>query len=178
MRARSQRQRVRRRAAVLRRVVGEVVGQQLHVQAAGVGRAGGHAGLVTIDQQHVGAVPGQEIGGAQPGQPAADHHHVGAARVSAAAPAAGADAAGGSGAVEQRRLEFRRLEHQRRGGHRAHRCARRGEGELVRHVRAEPRDRRGAEAPLAAPHAGARRLLQRRQRGQPAGQFARAAARR
>ena len=72
---------------------------------------------------------------------------------------------------QQRRLELRRLEHQRRGRHRTQRRARCGECEIVRRIGTEPCDRGRAEAALAAPHAGARRLLQRRQRGQAVRQF-------
>ena len=71
-----QRQRVRRLAAILRRLVGEVVRQQLHVQAAGIRGARRHAGLVAFREQHVDAVLGQEIRAAQPGETAADHQHV------------------------------------------------------------------------------------------------------
>ena len=105
----------------------------------------------------------------RPASAAADHQHVAAG--AAARPAATrCRRAGGRGTAEQRRLELRRLEHQRRGGHRAQRRARRGEAVVVRGVGAEPGDGGGAEAPLAAAHAGARRLLQRRQRGQAVGQ--------
>ena len=123
----AERQGVRRRAAVLRRVVVEVVGQQLHVQAAGIGGAGRHAGLVALHQQHVGAVlaPGNTRSTARRARRRSPPRRHAASP--AAAPAAGAGAPGGSGAIEQWGVELRRLEHQRCGGHRAQRRARRGE---------------------------------------------------
>ena len=159
--ARRERQRVRGLAAVFRRFVGEVVGQQLHVQAAGVRGAGGHAGFVAFGQQHVGAVAREDSSALhRPARPPP-------ITSTSAVPCLlrqrrqRMQVHRRGGRFEQRRLELRRLEHQRRGGHRAQRRARCGERPVVRRVGAEPRDRGGTETALAAAHAGARRLLQR-----------------
>ena len=125
-RARRERQCVRRLAAILRCLVGEVVGQQLHVQAAGIRGARRHAGLVAFGQQHIDAVAREEIRAAQAGEAAAHHQHIAAPRLLRQRRQADADAAAGR-QFQQRRLELGRLEHQRCGRHRAQRRARCGE---------------------------------------------------
>ena len=108
---------------------------------------------------------------AQAGQAAADHQHVAAPRLLRQPAAAGADAAAASGSSSSGASNSGASNISGAAG--TGRSGARGAANaiVVRRVGAEPRDRGGAEAALAAPHAGARRLLQRRQRGEAARQF-------
>ena len=116
------------------------------------------------DHQHVDALPRQVQRGGEAERAAADDQDVAARR---RRDRGGRDAALQSGAGSGRagRFGLRQFQHQRRGGHRLHRGARRGEAGLLRHGAAEPGEGGAAHPPLAAAHAGARRLLQRAERG-------------
>ena len=169
--ARRERQRVRRLAAILRRLVVEVVGQKLHVQAAGIGGAGGHAGLVALREQHIGAVLRQEIARctARRGRRRSPARRSAASPAAAAAARAGAparSAASSSGASNSGASNISGAAGTGRSGARGA-----ANDQVVGCVGAEPRDRGRAEAALAAAHAGARRLLQCRQGGQAVRQF-------
>ena len=132
----------------------EIVGDELDVEAAGIGGGGGEAGFVAVDDEDVGALLGHVVGGGEADGAAADDDDVGVAvgmrgRLDRHA------ALVWRGGLQERGLELADLEHQGRGGDGFDRNPRGGEGVGGGLVRAEAGDGGGAEAALAAAHAGA-----------------------